>query len=75
MRDERVRRRTGSALLDVMLSLALLATAAALAESAPSYVGTSFMDTRLRGRIGATFGTAALDRVTIQSLLERALPA
>lgn len=55
--------------------LALLATAAALAEGAPAFVSAAFIDTRLAGRIGATFGSAALDRATIEALLDRALPA
>jgi putative acyl-CoA dehydrogenase len=55
--------------------IALLATAAALAECAPSSVSDAFVGTRLNGRIGATFGTASLDSRTIAALLGRALPA
>jgi hypothetical protein len=46
-----------------------------LAEGAPSSVSDAFVGMRLNGRIGATFGTASLDRATIEALLDRTLPA
>jgi putative acyl-CoA dehydrogenase len=54
--------------------LALLAAAAALAESGPAHVAATFASTRLAQRRGTTYGTAGLDSTAIASLLDRALP-
>jgi putative acyl-CoA dehydrogenase len=55
--------------------LALLAAAAALADSAPLNVTESFARARLAGRRGSTYGTAELDAQETASILDRALPA
>jgi putative acyl-CoA dehydrogenase len=54
--------------------LALLAAAAALADSAPA-VGEIFARLRLSEPRGAAYGTAALEATDVTMLLERALPA
>jgi len=54
--------------------LAMLAAAAALAESAPS-VAPAFANTRLASPRGGTYGTADLAPEEITTLLDRALPA
>jgi putative acyl-CoA dehydrogenase len=54
--------------------LALLAAAAALAQSAPA-VAQIFARTRLSGRRGSTFGTSDISDSEVAMLLERALPA
>jgi len=54
--------------------LALLAAAAALAQSAPA-VAPIFARTRLAGRRGATFGTSDISDSEAAMLLERAWPA
>ena len=53
--------------------LALLAAAAALAESVPT-IAETFARANLREPRGATFGTAALESADVNALLERALP-
>jgi putative acyl-CoA dehydrogenase len=55
--------------------LALLAAAAALAESGPPRVAEAFARTRLAARRGATYGTAQLDPDLTSPILMRALPA
>jgi putative acyl-CoA dehydrogenase len=55
--------------------LALLAAAAALAESAPPHIAEAFARTRLQMRRGATYGTAPLDGELASQVLMRALPA
>src|SRR5215510_6250832 len=54
--------------------LALMAAAAALAESAPAPLADMFATTRLAQRRGATFGTSQLDSDAMSLLLMRALP-
>ena len=54
--------------------LALLAAAAALAESAP-VVAEAFVRTRLANPRGGTFGTTDLSVPEVTMLSERALPA
>jgi putative acyl-CoA dehydrogenase len=54
--------------------LALLAAAAALAQSAPA-VAEIFARARLAQSRGSTYGTAALDGAEVAALIERALPA
>jgi len=54
--------------------LALLAAAAALAQSAPA-VAEMFARTRLNEPHGRTYGTAVLENSEVGVLLERALPA
>src|SRR5262249_37460360 len=58
----------------VVEQLALLAAAAALAESAPA-VGEIFARLRVSEPRGATYGTAALEATDVTMLLERALPS
>jgi putative acyl-CoA dehydrogenase len=55
--------------------LAVLAAAAALAESAPTFVTEAFARTRLSQPRGRNYGTADLDRQIAESILDRALPA
>jgi len=55
--------------------LAMLAAAAALAESGPPQIAAAFARTRLTSRRGATYGTAQLDGDVVAPLLMRALPA
>ena len=54
--------------------LALLAAAAALAQSAPA-VAALFARTRLSGRRGSSFGTSDISETEASMLLERAWPA
>jgi putative acyl-CoA dehydrogenase len=54
--------------------LALVAAAAALAESAPTPIAEMFAATRLARRRGTTYGTAPLDSDAMSLLLGRALP-
>ena len=54
--------------------LALMAAAAALAESAPAPLADMFATTRLAQRRGATFGTSQFDSDAMSLLLMRALP-
>ncbi|HML14333.1 MAG TPA: isovaleryl-CoA dehydrogenase [Xanthobacteraceae bacterium] len=54
--------------------LALLAAAAALAESAPA-IAEIFARARLSEPHGATYGTATVEGAEVAALLERALPA
>jgi putative acyl-CoA dehydrogenase len=54
--------------------LATLASAAALAASAPAAVAEAFARTRLRQPRGALYGAAAIDTATSELLLQRALP-
>jgi len=53
--------------------LAVMAAAAALAESAPAQIAELFATTRLPRRRGATYGTAHLDGDAMSLLLSRAL--
>jgi hypothetical protein len=55
--------------------LAQLATAAALAESAPGEVAAAFARARLAQSRGAIYGTANLDSGEATQMLERALPS
>ncbi|MFL6930947.1 MAG: isovaleryl-CoA dehydrogenase [Xanthobacteraceae bacterium] len=55
--------------------LAMLAGAAALAESGPPHIAEAFARTRVATRRGATYGTAALDGELASHILMRALPA
>jgi putative acyl-CoA dehydrogenase len=56
-------------------SLAMLAAADALRESAPASVAEQFARTRLGGRRDAMLGTSELRAAEARSILERALPA
>jgi putative acyl-CoA dehydrogenase len=55
--------------------LALVAAAAALAQSAPAQISEQFVTARLQGRRGALFGSADIDARAAANLLMRALPA
>ena len=54
--------------------LALLASAAALKDSAPAAVATAYVRTRLESPHGALYGAAGVDGATADLLLQRALP-
>jgi len=54
--------------------LALLASAAALKDSAPAAVATAYVRTRLEHPHGALYGAAGIDATTADMLLQRALP-
>jgi putative acyl-CoA dehydrogenase len=54
--------------------LALLASAAALKDSAPAAVATAYVRTRLEYPRGALYGAADIDATTADLLLQRALP-
>jgi putative acyl-CoA dehydrogenase len=54
--------------------LALLASAAALKDSAPAAVATAYIRTRLENPHGALYGAAGIDGATAEMLLQRALP-
>ena len=54
--------------------LAVLASAAALRATAPAAVADAFLQTRLADPHGAIYGTSALGDLTIELLLQRALP-
>ena len=55
--------------------IALLAAAAALRASAPSFVAEAFARARLAGPRGATYGAAAVTPDRAASIVDRALPA
>ena len=55
--------------------LALVAASDALAQCAPTGTVALFVDTRLRNRRGAMFGSADIDARAAAALLDRALPA
>jgi putative acyl-CoA dehydrogenase len=55
--------------------IALLAAAAALRASAPSFVAEAFARARLAGPRGATYGAAAVTPDSAASIVDRALPA
>jgi putative acyl-CoA dehydrogenase len=55
--------------------LALLAAAAALAQSAPPEIAETFARARLQAGRSGTYGTAALDAAAVTRLNARALPA
>jgi putative acyl-CoA dehydrogenase len=54
--------------------LALLASAAALKDSAPAAVATAYTRTRLETPHGALYGAAEINAATADMLLQRALP-
>ncbi len=54
--------------------LALLASAAALRESAPAQVANHFVRSRLAGTHGALYGAREIEPAVIELLLQRALP-
>ncbi len=54
--------------------LALMASAAALRESAPRQVADQFVRSRLGGMHGALFGAQEIESAVIELLLQRALP-
>ncbi len=54
--------------------LALLASAAALKDSAPAAMTEAFLDTRLATSHGPLYGTADIDSATVATLLQRVLP-
>src|SRR5580704_4999184 len=58
----------------VVGKLALLASAAALKDSAPAAVATAYVRTRLEYPHGALYGAAGIDAATADMLLQRALP-
>ena len=58
----------------VVERIAALAAAAALATGPASQIAGFFARTRLSGRSGASYGTAALDAAETKLLLGRVLP-
>jgi len=54
--------------------LALIASAAALKESAPAAIGDAYIRSRLDRHHGQLYGAAEIDGATMQLLLQRALP-
>ncbi len=58
----------------LVLRLALLASAAALKECAPSVIADTFLKTRVERAHASFYGAAALDSQTVDSLLQRVLP-
>jgi putative acyl-CoA dehydrogenase len=54
--------------------LALLASASALMESAPSVIADTFLQRRVKKMHGVFYGTAGIDSQTVDLLLQRVLP-
>ncbi|HUC47827.1 MAG TPA: acyl-CoA dehydrogenase family protein [Xanthobacteraceae bacterium] len=58
----------------IVLRLALLASAAALKDCAPSVIAGTFLKTRVESTHASFYGAAGLDSQTVDFLLQRVLP-